>query len=388
MQKVKENVVSKYLLHKQHLLDSSRAATVLEVVEDIIALHATSAVTPYLSLFIRMTHFQREQLERELYVNRNLIRLGTMRRTLFILSTKLAPMVFQATRVPEAQSLQQLKVWNIPNSEYQRVADSIFTVLKDGAHPLRTIKQAMTPGLVRTIELPVGKNVARMTNVNVVLSVLMSQGKVFSEKFSDPLLTRHANRYALIRMAYPSLNLEALSPEEAQMQLVKRYIRAFGPVTEQDIAWWTGLGKTTVQTVLAQLETELLPLQIKNSPHDYLMLKSDYARLKKFKGPRSLPVLLLPYEDPYPKGYHERNRLVDAENEENVYVGGIATPSVLFNGKIVGIWNRVFEDSQDTINIDLFQRLGRKEKHTLMETARLQSLMITGKEFQVVIKTR
>ena len=386
MQKVKEDAVSKYLLHKQHLLDSSLADSVLDVVNDIIALHATSASTPYLSLFARMTQFQRGLLDRELYVNRNLIRLSSMRRTLFILPTTLAPMVFQGTRNAKFESGQYLKVWGIPLSEYQRIADSIYEVLKDGPQPLRIIKQTMSPGLIRTIELPAGKQVARMTNVNVAMTVLVQQGKVFSEKFSDPLLTRHANRYALIRTVYPQLNLDALPTEEAQIELVKRYIGCFGPVTEQDITWWTGLGKRKIQTALAALESKLLPLQIKKFSDEYLMLESDYGAMKKFKAPRTLPVLILPYEDPYTKGYQLRRRLVKPEYENLVYVGGEAQPSVLVNGKIVGTWNRVFEETTNTITFTLFQRIGRSEKNTLIDKARLLGQMMTGKDLKVVFK--
>jgi len=388
MQKVKEEAVTKYLLYKQHLLDTSRAETVLKVVDDIIALHATSASTPYLSLFARMKQFQRDFLDRELYTYRNLIRLGTLRGTLFIMPTKLASMVFQATRASEAQSMQLLQVWSIPHSEFQRIADSVVAVLKDGPQPLRIIKQAMTPGLVRTLERQIGKNVAHMTNVNIVLSVMMQQGKVFSEKYSDSILTRQANRYALIRTVYPQLNFEAVSPEEAQVQLVTRYIGTFGPVTEQDIVWWTGLGKTKIQTALAKIQSKLLPIHIKNRLEEYVMLESDYSALKKFKAPRSLPVLLLPYEDPYTKGYQLRNRLVSADFERDVYVGGEAQPTVLINGKIVGIWNRVFEEATEVITIELFQRLSRGEKNTLMDNARLQGQMMTGKDLKVVIKIR
>ncbi len=387
MQKVKEDAVNKYLLHKQHLLEASHAASVLEVVDDIIGLHATSATTPYLSLFARMIKFQRSALDQELYVNRTLIRLGAMRRTLFIMSTTLAPMAFQATRMPEAQIKQLLEGWRMPYSEYQRIADSVYTVLKDGPKPLRLIKQAMTPGLVRTIERQIGRNVSRMTNVNITLTVLMQEGKIFSEKFADPILTQHANRYALLRTVYPHLNLESLSAEDALVQLVKRYVGTFGPVTEQDIAWWTGLMKTTIQTALTALESELLPIQIKKHSDEYLMLESDYKVLKKFKAPRSLPALLLPYEDPYPKGYQLRTRLVKAEHEKHVYVGGEAQPTVLVNGKIVGIWNRVFQKPGETLTIQLFQRVSRSDKNTLMAKAHAMSHMLTGKERKVVIKT-
>jgi hypothetical protein len=387
MKKVKDDVATKYQLHKQHLLDQSRADTVLEVVEDILGLHATSASTPYISLFARMKQFQRSMLDQELYIKRNLIRLGFMRRTLFILTTKLAPLAFQATRLTEAQSLQLLEGWNIPHSEYQRLAESVYTVLKDGAQPLRTIKQAMSPRLVRTLERQIGKNVSRMTNVNIALTVLMQQGKVFSEKYRDPIMTRHTNRYALTRTAYPNLNLESLTTEEAQTQLVKHYIRVYGPVTEQDVAWWIGLGKTKIQPIMTALESELLPIRIKKHSEDYVMLETDYNILKKFKAPRTLPVLLLPYEDPYPKGYQLRNRFVTTEHEKHVYIGGQVQPTVFVKGKMVGTWNRVFEEPGEAITVQLFQRIGRAEKNAIILQGKALGTLMTRKDCDVIIKT-
>lgn len=387
MKKVKEAELTKYLLHKQHLLEISQTNTVLKVVNDIIALHATRASTPYLSLFARMKQFQRSQLDRELYANRTLIRLETLRGTLFITSTNLAPILFQATRMPESRIMQILQTWGIPHSEYQKIAETIFAVIKDGGQPLHLIKQAMSPGLVRTLERQIGGNVARMTNVNIVLTVLMRQGKVFSEKFADPILTRHANRYALIRMVYPQLNLETLTPDEAQVQLVKRYIGTFGPVTEQDVVWWTGLGKGKIQTALGALESELLPIKIKKFSEEYIMLESDYVLMKKFKAPRTLPVLMLPYEDPYTKGYLLRRRLVQPEFEKHVYARGAANPTVLIKGKIVGTWNQVFEEPTDTITVNLFQRVGRSTKNALLDKAHSMGQMMIGKDVKVVFKT-
>jgi hypothetical protein len=333
-----------------------------------------------------MKQFQRSLLDQELYIKRNLIRLGFMRRTLFIMTTKLAPLAFQATRLSEARSLGLLEGWNIPRSEYQRLAESVYTVLKDGAQPLRIIKQAMSPGLVRTLERQIGKNVSRVTNVNIALTVLMQQGKVFSEKHRDPIMTRHANRYALLRTVYPNLNLESLTSEEAQVQLVKHYIRVYGPVTEQDVAWWTGLGKTKIQPAMTALESELLPIRIKKYSEDYVMLESDYNSFKKFKAPRTLPVLLLPYEDPYPKGYQLRNRFVNTEHEKHVYIGGEAQPTVFVKGKIVGIWNRVFEEPGETITVQLFQRVGRAEKNAIILQGRTLGKMMTRKDCDVIIK--
>ncbi len=387
MKKVKDDVASKYQLHKQHLLEQSKADTVLEIVEEILGLHATSASTPYLSLFARMKKFQRNMLDQELYNNRNLIRLETLRGTLFITSTTLAPVLFQATRMPESKILQVLERWGIPHSEYQKITETVYDLLKDGGKPLHTIKNTMSPGLVRTLERQIGQNISRMTNVNIVLTVLMRQGRIFSEKYSDPILTRHANRYALIRSVYPLLNLESLSQEEATVQLVKRYIGTFGPVTEEDVTWWTGFTKTKAQTALTAIESELQVIKIKKQPNEYFMLATDYAGLKKFKAPRKLPVLLLPYEDPYTKGFQLRHRLIATEYEKQAYVGSAVNPTVLVNGKIVGTWNRVFEESGTTITVQLFQRVGRGEKNTILLQGKAIGEMMTRKDCDVVIKT-
>jgi len=86
MQALEEGIATQYILRKHHLLTSSQAENVLQVVNDIIALHATSVGTPYLSLFNRMKSFQRQNLDEEFYVKRNLVRLTAMRSTLFITS--------------------------------------------------------------------------------------------------------------------------------------------------------------------------------------------------------------------------------------------------------------------------------------------------------------
>ena len=47
---LKVSLVNSYLAHKQHLLPASRLADVVQVTRDIVALHATDATGPYLSL--------------------------------------------------------------------------------------------------------------------------------------------------------------------------------------------------------------------------------------------------------------------------------------------------------------------------------------------------
>jgi len=106
METLGERNATQYVLYKHHLLKESQAESVLQVVDDITALHATSAGTPYLSLWARMKNFQRKHLDEEFYARRSLVRLEAMRGTLFIASLESAPMFYQATKMPESQLLK------------------------------------------------------------------------------------------------------------------------------------------------------------------------------------------------------------------------------------------------------------------------------------------
>lgn len=50
--------VNHYLAHKQHLLPGSGVDDALQATRDIVALHATGATVPYLSLWARVPSFR------------------------------------------------------------------------------------------------------------------------------------------------------------------------------------------------------------------------------------------------------------------------------------------------------------------------------------------
>jgi hypothetical protein len=182
MRTLEDRTVNQYVLHKHHLSDGSQALDVLHVVNDIIALHATSVGTPYISLFARTKNFQRSDLDQEFYEKRNLVRLRAMRGTLFIVSSDLAPVLFQATRLPEYHLSTLTKRWGISSSEYSGLSEELCSILKGGGKTLPQIRKALPREMVRTIELREGKSVYRWTNVKWVLSVMMRLGTVISEK--------------------------------------------------------------------------------------------------------------------------------------------------------------------------------------------------------------
>ena len=86
------SLVNDYLAHKQHLLPTSDSLDVAKVVRDIVALHATRAAGPYLSLWARVPDFLRQTLQDALYERRELVRVLCMRTTLHIVPSDELPL--------------------------------------------------------------------------------------------------------------------------------------------------------------------------------------------------------------------------------------------------------------------------------------------------------
>ena len=98
---------NRLILRKQHLAENSKINDILKISEDLCGLHATDPKTPFLSLLARTLNFRKEDLERELYVKRNLGKIRCMRKTIFIQPKHMIPITFCATnkllekRVPQ-----------------------------------------------------------------------------------------------------------------------------------------------------------------------------------------------------------------------------------------------------------------------------------------------
>ena len=61
------------------------------------------------------------------------------------------------------------------------------------------------------------------------------------------------HRYQLFDDVFPDVNLNSLDERAAIVKLVRYYLASFGPVTINDIAWWTGLGKIRIRAAFRSL---------------------------------------------------------------------------------------------------------------------------------------
>ena len=78
-----------------------------------------------------------------------------------------------------------------------------------------------------------------------------------------------AYNYALFEEYYPDIDLYSISEESARFEVVRYYLSAYGPVTMDDIIWWTGFAKSEVRSALKQLKKDIVDYVLDRTPKHF-----------------------------------------------------------------------------------------------------------------------
>ncbi len=121
-----------------------------------------------------------------------------------------------------------------------------------------------------------------------------------------------------------------MNEAQAIAGLVNRWLHSFGPGTELDLKWWTGLGVTKIRAALKALDA--VPVDLDGQigfllPHDL--------------DPVSPPdpwVAFLPSLDPTGMGWKDRHWYLGDHEAELFDRNGNIGPTVWADGRIVGGW--------------------------------------------------
>ena len=324
--------VNGLVLGKQHLTDRSKIDNPVAIAEDIAGLHATISTTPYLSLFARSRQFEKSDLDEELYERRTLGRIRCVRKTIYIHSRELISMVYAATAsVAERASSRYLESRGVSTAAYEETSGAILELLEGNGMTAASIRRHLQTGL----------------DMSAILYLMCDRGLLVRWRPEKGWRDR-TNKYRLFREVFPQIDMRRTDEAEATALLVGRYLRAFGPVTVTDIAWWTGLGKTRARKALDSLRDAILPVGISGVEGDFAMLRLDEDRMSEMKLSDELAISLLPALDPYLMGYKERARYIDQENYSMVFDrSGNATSTILIGGKVAGVWD--FEEGETPV---------------------------------------
>jgi winged helix DNA-binding protein len=159
---------------------------------------------------------------------------------------------------------------------------------------------------------------------------------------------------------------QPVDPAQALREVLRRYLRAYGPATPAQFAQWFDLPVPAVRRLAESMGDELDEVVVEG---ERLIAVSENAGLEVPETARS--VRLLPHFDCYLRGFHPRGQLV-AGHAERAAGGTGSFPILLIDGMVAGVWERRTRGRRLQVTVDPFRKLGREHTRELeREAARI-----------------
>ena len=321
---------------RHHLAGTARA-DVVEVARDLVGLHATDAATVYLAARARTLDPGVAAVEQALYEDRALVRILGMRRTMFVEPVELMGVVQAACT--DAIATQQRRLLadlvgraglaDDPPGWIEDVEKVAVRALEARGGATATELAKDDPRLAQQIVLAEGKPYeGRQSVVSRILLLLAAEGRIVRGRPRGSWVSGQY-RWSVVDAWLPD-GVPPWSLQEAQAELVRRWLRGFGPATIADVKWWTGLPMGQVRRAVAA--TGAVEVDLDGTPG--LVLPDD---LNPVPAPEPW-VALLPALDPTTMGWAGRDFYLGPHRPALFDRNGNAGPTIWLNGHVVGGW--------------------------------------------------
>ncbi|MBD8079058.1 DNA glycosylase AlkZ-like family protein [Cellulosimicrobium arenosum] len=338
------------------------ARDVEDVVDRLVALHATDAPSVYLSVLARVPGLTLDDVRAALYDRRTVVKVLAMRRTMFVVRRDVVPVVHAAAAAAVARRLRTRLLKELATlSTDPPVPDAaaflaateqqVHTALTDHG-PLDGASLSRAVPALRTAFLPTTDKSwdVRRTMTSQLMALLSAEGSVVR---GEPRGSWSSNRHLWSPMTdwFPG-GIPELDEAAARVELARAWLAAFGPATERDLQWWTGWNLGQTRAALAALDLREVDLEV-GAPDGEgesavapgvmlageagevtLDLMSDAAASATVEG----HVALLPTLDPTTMGWTQRDWYLGPHRAPLFDRAGNAGATIWWQGRIVGAW--------------------------------------------------
>jgi hypothetical protein len=289
----------------------------------------------YLSAAARLTAPSVAAVEDALYTSRTLVRMLGMRRTMFVVSDAVAPLVqagcTAAVAVRERRLTVGLLAANSVGDErwLDDVLDAVHQILLDKGPATAAELSRAEPRLREKVVYAPGKSYENTSNItNRVLSLLAAEGRIVRGRPLGSWISSQY-RWSPVEAWLPS-GMPEVAAADARRELALRWLRAFGPATAGDLKWWAGWTMGDTRKALAAIGA--VEVSLEDGPG--WALPGDLDEV----GEPEPWAALLPALDPTPMGWIQRDWYLGEHRPALFDRTGNIGPTVWWNGRVVGGW--------------------------------------------------
>ncbi len=160
-----------------------------------------------------------------------------------------------------------------------------------------------------------------------------------------------------------------LAPDLARAELLRRYLRCYGPSTSRAFATWAGIHAGDTDHWWNLVENELTRVEFGGTSW---ILTEDLGTLRSAPTPKG--VRLLPPRDPYTQ-LRDRGTIIDKKYHRDVWRTVGEPGTVLTGGNITGIWRPRKSGRRLAITVKTFGSLADRDRKPLEAEAEQVALL-------------
>jgi hypothetical protein len=348
--KLRWKQVIAWRLGRHHLDERAPATAMLDVVATIAGLHAQVLSSAELTLAARVDGLDPDAVRRALWEERTLVKTWAMRGTLHLLPSAEFPLwqaALSTRRGYEAGAWR--RAFGVTREELERLVDAVGEAL-DGRMLTREELAAKVAELTGSRQL--GDKLRE------------SWGAMLKPAASLGRLCFAPNQGQQVRFTRPDTWLGGWrdhDPEEAVLEVTRRFLAASGPVTREDFARWWGIPSPAQgRKLIERLGEEVTGVEVEGTRA--YALAADLPGLAEAGGPGraagagSRCVRLLPAFDQYAiTATRQAEHLLPGPFKARIYrPQGWLSPVLLVDGRMDGVWRQETKGKRLLVTIEPF----------------------------------
>ncbi len=342
---------------RHHLAPEAKVTDALTLAAGLAGLHGSDPATVFLSAAARFAEPADAvgALEDALYEDHLLVRTLCMRRTMFVVPVDFVPVVQSActdalvarerrrlVKMIEDQGVATHGIAWLEAVEARTLAELERVGEATGAELSKSV-----PGLDEQLLFGGGSKWAAKVGMTTRVLFLLSTEQLVVRGRPKGSWTSSQYRWSPMAAWLPD-DAVAMEAGSARMELVRRWLAAFGPATTADVKWWTGW--TVAQSKAALAAVQAVEVELSDGPG--WVLPGDEEPV----GGGEPWVALLPGLDPTTMGWKARGWYLGTHGTTLFDRNGNAGPTVWANGRIVGGWA---QRTSGEVVFELLEDVGR-----------------------------
>ncbi len=333
-------------LHAQ-LLGTQRDARAADTVRSAAAIQAQDRLGEQLGVGVRSTGLTAADVDHARLSDRSIVRNWLMRGTLHLVpSEDLRWMLDLLGEAMDAKALKRRADLGISDDDHGKVLKFLR-------------KQLASNGPMTRAEIGDAFRSAGLPSDGQATPHLLRTTSLLGVSCFGPNRDGEAT-HVLIDDWLPTAD----PPPDPGAELARRYFAAYGPATQSDFRWWSGLPAADTRRCLQAAAEDLTEVNVDG--RTMWMSHTGAAQLNDvLHGPQGVLRVLGPF-DPYIVGYAKRDLDVPDHLLKRVNAGGgMLRPCVLIDGRLVGTWDRKRRARGLTVRVTCFEELSESAQAQL-----------------------